>query len=128
MEQTIGYIHLVQENRFVLEGDDGDTHLFVLSPRNSCLPEDLRTARRARRRVSVRYRVSGEHVASVAESVEPEDQPGARLSRRALIRTLLSARRDWSLPRQLIGQSERTVAAKSSESRRLGPRLLEADT
>lgn len=128
MEQTTGYIHLVQENRFVLDGDAGGTRLFVLSPRNSCLPEDLRAARRARRRVSVRYRVSDEHVASVAEAVEPADQPGARLSRRGPVRSLLGALRDWSLPRQLIGQSQRTEAAKSGESKRLAPRLMEADT
>ncbi len=36
--------------------------------------------------------------------------------------------RDWSLPRQLAGQDPRGEAAKSTQSRRLRPRLEEADT
>ncbi|MBV9523907.1 MAG: molybdopterin-dependent oxidoreductase, partial [Alphaproteobacteria bacterium] len=36
--------------------------------------------------------------------------------------------RDWSLPRQLAGEDARSEAAKSTQSRRLRPRLEEADT
>jgi formate dehydrogenase major subunit len=36
--------------------------------------------------------------------------------------------RDWSLPRQLAGQSARTSAARSSASEHLRPRLEQADT
>jgi formate dehydrogenase major subunit len=36
--------------------------------------------------------------------------------------------RDWSLPRQLAGQSHQSEAAKSSMSKRLRPRLEQADT
>jgi formate dehydrogenase major subunit len=35
--------------------------------------------------------------------------------------------RDWSLPRQLFGQSDRSDAAKSTESSQLAARLLVAD-
>ncbi len=36
--------------------------------------------------------------------------------------------RDWSLPRQLAGQDPRAAAARSTQSRKLRPRLEEADT
>ncbi|MGH7071277.1 MAG: formate dehydrogenase, partial [Acetobacteraceae bacterium] len=35
--------------------------------------------------------------------------------------------RDWSIPRQLAGQSDRSEAAKSTQSKRLRPRLEQAD-
>ncbi|HEX5688509.1 MAG TPA: hypothetical protein VFX76_00815, partial [Roseiflexaceae bacterium] len=35
--------------------------------------------------------------------------------------------RDWSVPRQLAGEDANSTAAESSESRRLRPRLEEAD-
>jgi formate dehydrogenase major subunit len=40
---------------------------------------------------------------------------------------MLGALRDWSLPRQLQGEDPLGAAAESSESRRLRPRLEEAD-
>jgi formate dehydrogenase major subunit len=36
--------------------------------------------------------------------------------------------RDWSLPRQAVGESHRSAAAKSTTSRNLRPRLEQADT
>ena len=49
-------------------------------------------------------------------------QTGGKLRRKAL-----EALRDWSVPRQLRGQDAMSAAAESSGSRRVRPRLEEAD-
>jgi formate dehydrogenase major subunit len=56
-----------------------------------------------------------------------------RRSRPPIIRRTLADRiggfvRDWSVPRQIAGQSSATTAAESAMSRGLRPRLDEADT
>lgn len=128
MAQTIGVIDYVQENRFVLDGDDGCKHLFLLSPRCKQLPEDLRAAQSDRRRVQVEYQPQTTLVAGLAESVGAADGARDQLSGRGLWKAIRGALRDWSLPRQCSGQSAKGEAARSSESRRPASRLREADT
>ncbi len=127
MARATGFIDYVQEGRFVLDGDDGSKHLFLLSPRSSQLPEDLRAAQRARCRVRVGYRPQERLVAGLAESVDATDGTTEPLSGRGLLRTIAGALRDWSLPRQLSGQSAQSDAARSTESRKLHTRLQDAD-
>jgi formate dehydrogenase major subunit len=51
-----------------------------------------------------------------------------RIPRRSIADRIGGFVRDWSLPRQIAGQSSATKAAESSLSRGLRPRLEEADT
>lgn len=52
----------------------------------------------------------------------------AKKVRRGISDRASSFLRDWSIPRQLAGQSLRGKAAETEQSRRLRPRLDEADT
>ena len=50
------------------------------------------------------------------------------LNRRTPLKRFAAFREDWSLPRQLAGQSATSEAARSRASERLRPRLEQADT
>src|SRR5690349_2950367 len=55
------------------------------------------------------------------------DQPMPRI-RRNIADRLKGFVNDWSLPRQLAGESPYSTAAQSTQSKTLRPRLEEADT
>jgi len=63
-----GTILLVQEGRFMLEAEQGDNHLFVLSPSAQCEPQQLSDANR--KRVRVTYSGASDVIGRVAHSVQ----------------------------------------------------------
>lgn len=73
MHNATGHILLVQEDRFVLEHEDGHKQLFVLSHRAPLDPEDLRSFARAGRRVAVEYEAPTDMIAGIAEQIGPAD-------------------------------------------------------
>ncbi len=73
MQAATGHIILVQEDRFLLEHDDGHKQLFVLSHSAPFDPEDLRSFARSGRRVTVRYEVPGTLIAGAAIQIRPAD-------------------------------------------------------
>ncbi|HZD25013.1 MAG TPA: hypothetical protein VE631_02040, partial [Alphaproteobacteria bacterium] len=108
MESIVGRIRLVQENRFLLEDETGHTSLFVLSPSSAIEPDDLRASLDGDRSVSVRYSAADGKVASIAHSIEllgAGGDGGESIARGGLGRLIRGFLRDWSLPRQMVGQS-----------------------
>jgi len=63
-----GTILLVQEGRFMLEAEQGDSHLFVLSPSAQCEPQQLSGA--SRKRVRVTFSDARDVIGRVAHSVQ----------------------------------------------------------
>lgn len=114
MLQASGRIVVVQEGRFLLEDDSGGHRLFIASHALGLNPEDLRVLARGLRHITVRYSEPEHLVAGIAEEIE-------------LAGAMRDFLRDWSLPRQLSGQSDRSDAAKSTESSQLAARLAVAD-
>ncbi len=129
MAQMSGRITLVQEGRFLLESDGGGHRLFVTSAELGFNPEDLRSLSRAQRRITVHYHEPEHLIAGVAEAIDIADgaNNGRPAAHHGLSDTVRGFLRDWSLPRQLAGQSNRSDAAKSTESRQLRARLADAD-
>ena len=65
-----GVVTVVQEGRFLLTGDDGVTHLIVLSHASWAEPDQLPGLQRQQVRVRVRCEKATDMVAYVARSVE----------------------------------------------------------
>ena len=63
-----GTILLVQEGRFMLEAEQGDSHLFILSSNAQCEPQQLSDANRMRVRVT--YSDAIDAIGRVAHSVQ----------------------------------------------------------
>jgi formate dehydrogenase major subunit len=129
MARQSGRIIIVQEGRFLLEDDAGSHRLFLTSHSLNFNPEDLRALARGQQRITVQYSEPEDLVAGLAESIElaqPSNGNSAN-PRHGLGATLRGFLRDWSLPRQAVGQSDRSDAAKSTESHQLKARLAEAD-
>ena len=63
-----GTVLLVQEGRFMLETEQGDSHLFMLSPSAQCEPQQLSDANR--KRVRVTYSDASDVIGRVAHSVQ----------------------------------------------------------
>src|SRR5689334_11793024 len=122
-----GRILIAQEDRFVLHADSGGHKLFIVPHGTLLEPADLRRLERSGERVSVRFREPAHLVAAVAEQITVADQADEPTSSAGLTARLAGAVADWSLPRQLRGESPRSTAAASTESRQLHPRLIEAD-
>jgi len=118
MATLSGFIVIVQEDRFLLEVDSGGHRLFVLSHSGKLNSQDLRAVMRSRRHVSVSFNEPDHLITAVAEQIAPVELDGAhRMPRTGIRRTLAGFLADWSLPRQLVGQSGRSKAAESRESR-----------
>lgn len=123
-----GRLVIVQEDRFLLKTDDGGHKLFIVSRGAALNPEDLRAMSRSRARVTVTFSEPKHLIAALAERVEAADPAdAAHMPHPGILRTIGGFFANWSLPRQLIGQSPRSKAAESKESRVIGPRLIEAD-
>lgn len=73
MDAATGHIMLVQEDRFLLEHEDGHKQLFVLSHRSPFDPEDLRSLARAGQLVHVSYEKSANLIAGIADEVSAAD-------------------------------------------------------
>jgi formate dehydrogenase major subunit len=130
MPKATGRIVVVQEGRFLLEDDSGGHRLLIASHALRLNPEDFRALARGRRHITVRYRQPEHLVAGIAEGIDLADATTNEAShglRRSLAEVMRGFLRDWSLPRQLFGQSDRSDAAKSTESSQLAARLLVAD-
>ncbi len=127
MGKYSGRISIVQENRFLLEGERGGHKLFLLSHGSGLDPEDLRTFSRTQQTVSVDYSEPEHLIAAVAHRVEPIGATGDGQRPHGMADALRGFLADWSLPRQMKGESSRSTAARSRESRRLRPRLMDAD-
>ncbi len=69
MAQMIGVIGIVQEGRFQLTGDDGVSHLFILSPSSAMEPAGLQAALRTRARVCVSYEPAPSMIANIADAL-----------------------------------------------------------
>ena len=63
-----GTILLVQEGRFLLETEQGESHLFILSGSAACEPQQLPHANR--KRVWVTYSEASDVIGCVAHSVQ----------------------------------------------------------
>src|SRR5205085_8621301 len=101
--------------------------LFLLSHASPFNPEDLRALARRQQRIEVAYTEPADLVAAVAHRIallEPASDGKIPHGWADTIRGFLA---DWSLPRQLKGESARSAAAESAESAHLRPRLSEAD-
>jgi len=128
MNELTGRIILVQEGRFLLEDDLGRKLLFILSSDNSLDPEQLPALARSGQLLRVHYSEPDHLIVGLAHSIRAADPAqGENVSRRGLLDTARGFLTNWSLPRQLMGESARTTAAVSAGSRRLQPRLIEAD-
>lgn len=128
MASVTGRIVIVQEDRFLLETDSGGHRLFILPHEAAINPEDLRALSRTRQRLNVRFSEPEHLIAGLVEEIATLDAAGQpHTLHRRLVDTIAGFVSDWSLPRQLAGQSYRSKAAKSDESRALHPRLIEAD-
>src|ERR1700740_205825 len=128
MASIDGRIVIVQEDRFLLETDDGHHRLFILPHATALKPEDLRALERDGRQITVQFGKPEHLIAAVAEQITVTDAASRqRKPGRGLVDAIAGFARDWSLPRQLLGQSPRSQAAASSESRALKPRLMDAD-
>ena len=133
-----GVITIVQERRFKMEPEDGQPMLFVLSPSAPIEPQDLPGLQRSQARVTVRYEDAGDLIAGIVHDIGFARVPTAdkpvegmtmnRIRRRTISERIGSFVHEWSVPRQIAGQSSATKAAESSMSRGLRPRLEEADT
>ncbi len=129
MLKATGRIVVVQEGRFLLEDDSRGHRLLIASHALRLNPEDLRALARGRRHITVRYRKPEHLVAGIAEGIDLADATTSEAShglRRSLAEVMRGFLRDWSLPHQLFGQSDRSDAAKSIESSQLAARLLVA--
>jgi formate dehydrogenase major subunit len=127
MNELTGRIILVQEGRFLLEDDLGRKRLFILSSENSLDPGQLLALAQSGANLTVRYSEPEHIVARLAHSIQiaaPDQRPSIS---RGLLRTVRGFLADWSLPRQLTGESARSTAAMSTGSQQLRPRLLDAD-
>jgi hypothetical protein len=69
MPEIIGVISIVQEGRFQLTGDDGVSHLFILSPAAALEPAGLHALLRARARVCVSYKAAPNTIGNTATSL-----------------------------------------------------------
>lgn len=134
MALSRGQITIAQEDRFVLEDDSGQHRLFLLSHASGLTPDDLRQIAHGRRQVTIDYSEPDHLVAAVAHNIAFVDPNDGRadgekdsVPGHSFADTVRGFFADWSLPRQLAGESSRSDAAKSTESRRLRPRLEEAD-
>jgi hypothetical protein len=131
MPQVSGRIVVVQEGRFLLEDDDGGHRLFIASHALGLDPENLRVLARSRGHITVRYSEPEHLVAGIAEKIELRDitpNNASQALRRSIADAMRGFLRDWSLPRQLSGQSDRSDAAKSTESSQLAARLVAGDS
>ncbi len=72
VQTATGHITLVQEERFVLERDDGAKQLFLLAHNLAYDPEDLRALERAERHVTVEYEPIEDAIAGLAHSLTPD--------------------------------------------------------
>ena len=130
MPQQSGRITVVQEGRFLLEDDGGHHRLFITSHHLNFNPEDLRGLARDRQRITVRYSEPEHLIAAQAERISLAENAvngSARAPHHGLGGTIRGFIDNWSLPRQLLGQSPNGEAARSAESQRLKPRLADAD-
>jgi formate dehydrogenase major subunit len=130
MASVNGRITIVQEDRFLLETDDGHHRLFILPHQTALNPEDLRKLAHSGQQVTVRFGEPDHLIAAVAEHIATAGANGhdrRREVRHGVFDAIAGFVRDWSLPRQLLGQSPRSRAAISTESRTLRPRLADAD-
>ncbi|MEJ2376834.1 MAG: formate dehydrogenase [Pseudolabrys sp.] len=130
MPEQSGRITVVQEGRFLLEDDGGHHRLFITAHDLNFNPEDLRALARDKQRVAVRYSEPEHLIAAQAENIALAGSvvnDGARAPHHGLAGTIRGFLGNWSLPRQLLGQSPNSTAARSSESTRLKPRLADAD-
>ncbi len=123
-----GHIVLAQEGRFLLEDERGGKRLFVLSNKSRLGPEQLLALAQSGVKVTVRYSEPEHVVAGLAHTIEVADpDQGRAILRGGIVGTIRDFLANWSLPRQLAGESGRTTAAASAMSRQLRPRLLDAD-
>jgi formate dehydrogenase major subunit len=130
MPKLGGRVAVVQEGRFILEEDDGRHHLLIVSHDLAIDPEHLRALLRSRQRVTVSYSEPTHLVAAVAHAIEVAPASADSRGRGpgpGLADTVRGFLREWSLPRQIAGQSPKSLAAESAESRRLEARLMGAD-
>jgi formate dehydrogenase major subunit len=128
MNELTGRIILVQEGRFLLEDDLGRKRLFILSSENSLDPEQLPALARSGQLLTVNYSEPDHLIVGLAHSIRAADPAqGESVSRCGLLDTVRAFLADWSLPRQLTGESARSTAAMSTGSRQLRPRLVDAD-
>ena len=71
MREMTGIITVVQEGRFRLVTDEGQSTLFVLSPNARLEAQDLTSFQQAQRRVTVRYRDDRGRIAGLAHDIIP---------------------------------------------------------
>jgi hypothetical protein len=79
MKTLQGTVLLVQEGRFMLESDQGDSHLFILSHRAGLEPQQLPPLQHRQARVRVTYDEAPHLVGLTAYAVEilPEHPPAS---------------------------------------------------
>ena len=130
MGKVNGRIVLVQGGRFLLEDENGGKHLFILSRSLPLYPEDLRELWRSKRIITVSYSELEHAIVALAENIEAAGTADGAVNgipKHGITSEIQGFFSNWSLPRQLLGQSSRSDAAASTESRRLRPRLTDAD-
>ena len=127
MGTQTGYLTVVQEGRFVLEGEDGTHRLFITAHGLGLNPEDLRNLARHRQKITIQYSEPEHLIAAQADSIALAEGEGGAAPRHGIGATVRGFFRDWSLPKQLRGQSDRAAAARSTKSTTLKPRLKDAD-
>src|SRR3954447_2646672 len=123
MTTVSGRISIVQEGRFVLEDERGGHRLFLLSHGSPFNPEDLRALARRQQKIKVEYTEPADLVAAVAHTIAVLEPAGDGTIPHGWADTIRGFLADWSLPRQLKGESARSAAAESAESAHLRPRL-----
>src|SRR5436305_14745360 len=123
MATVSGRISIVQEGRFVLEDDRGGHRLFLLSHASPFNPEDLRALARRQQRIEVAYTEPADLVAAVAHRIALLEPASDGKIPHGWADTIPGFLADWSLLRQLKGESARSAAAESAESAHLRPRL-----
>ena len=69
MGQIDGTIRIVQEGRFMLTGDDGRTHLFILAHGSAAEPAQLAPLQERQARIRVTFTEDDNLIARVAKSV-----------------------------------------------------------
>lgn len=70
MRTMLGRVLIAQEGRFLLQSGQGDTHLYLLSPRASLEPQQLAQLQREQALVRVAYCEPPDLIARVAHNIE----------------------------------------------------------
>src|SRR6476661_3677719 len=128
----VGRITVVQEQRFRLTTNDGRSFLFILDRKSPVQLPAVYRLRGSHTLVRIEYSGEPNTNSGIAHIVQPIDDNlrgslMASFNKATSREEFFSAFRNWPIPKQLAGEDPKCTAAQSELSRKLRPRLEEAD-